>query len=302
MTTTNEAHDTRPPVAIGGVGGSGTRLVAQLLQGLDVHIGGDLNQANDLLWFTLLFKRQEILGCDDAEFDLLTRALVSGLRGGEALDRETCAVLQALSAQDRAQHPASWLKERATSLRDAAGRPRFHGSWGWKEPNTHVVIERLWQRLPTLRYIHVVRHGLDMAYSGNQNQLHLWGPVVLEAGGPASPARSLAYWCRVHRYMQQLLARNQDRMYWLDYDALCRNPHAELSAMYRFLGYCSGPSEEQCNLIQPPRPKWVGMDDMDTFDATDMAFVRSLGYDMPVPASLEPDATRQADCRTPTYG
>jgi len=277
VTTKDEAHDTRPPVAIGGVGGSGTRLVAQLLKGLDVHIGGDLNQANDLLWFTLLFKRQEILGCDDAEFDLLTRAMVSGLRGGHALDRETCAVLQALSAQDRAQHPASWLKERAISLRDAAGRPRFHGSWGWKEPNTHVVIERLWQRLPTLRYIHVVRHGLDMAYSGNQNQLMLWGPRVLGDEGEVSPRRSLRYWCQVHRRMRALLAANPQRMYWLDYDNFCRNPHEEFEHLRRFLAL---PSSKVPGLsaVRPPGEPRHARCDLSGLAPADLAYVSSLGY------------------------
>ncbi|HWK73037.1 MAG TPA: sulfotransferase [Povalibacter sp.] len=286
--TATDACASRPPVAIGGVGGSGTRLVAQLLREAGVHIGGDLNQANDLLWFTLLFKREEILDCDDAEFDLLTQALVSGLRGGQPLDRATCALLQDLSARGRAQHPASWLRSRAVSLRDAARQPRFHGNWGWKEPNTHVVIERLWQRLPTLRYIHVVRHGLDMAYSSNQNQLHLWGPSVLGTGGEATPARSLAYWCKVHKRMQGLLAKNPDRMYWLDYDALCRDPEAELSALYRFLDYSSRPTGAQCDMIQPPRSRWVELDGTDAFDPADIAFVHSLGYDTTAPAGTEP--------------
>ena len=53
------------PVAIGGVGGSGTRLIAQLLMELGVYMGSDRNDANDNLWFTLLFKRIEILFASD---------------------------------------------------------------------------------------------------------------------------------------------------------------------------------------------------------------------------------------------
>jgi hypothetical protein len=44
-------------VAIGGVGGSGTRIVAQLIKDAGFYLGSDLNSANDNLWFTLLFKR-----------------------------------------------------------------------------------------------------------------------------------------------------------------------------------------------------------------------------------------------------
>lgn len=45
------------PVVIGGVGGSGTRVVAELLENLGFYIGSDLNTASDNLTYTLLFKR-----------------------------------------------------------------------------------------------------------------------------------------------------------------------------------------------------------------------------------------------------
>ncbi len=67
-------HDS--PVAIGGVGGSGTRVVAQLLMKLGFYIGSDLNKANDNLWFVLLFNRIEILSIPDDQF----KALLARLR------------------------------------------------------------------------------------------------------------------------------------------------------------------------------------------------------------------------------
>ena len=45
------------PVIIGGVGGSGTRVVAEIINLLGFYIGDDLNPAKDNLWFLLLFKR-----------------------------------------------------------------------------------------------------------------------------------------------------------------------------------------------------------------------------------------------------
>ena len=45
------------PVVIGGVGGSGTRVVAEIIKRLGFYIGDDLDSANDNLWFLLLFKR-----------------------------------------------------------------------------------------------------------------------------------------------------------------------------------------------------------------------------------------------------
>jgi hypothetical protein len=47
------------PVAIRGVGGSGTRLVADIVLELGFYLGADLNYERDNLWFTLLLKRPE---------------------------------------------------------------------------------------------------------------------------------------------------------------------------------------------------------------------------------------------------
>ena len=45
------------PVVIGGVGGSGTRVLAEILSLFGFYLGNDLNGAKDNLVYTLLFKR-----------------------------------------------------------------------------------------------------------------------------------------------------------------------------------------------------------------------------------------------------
>lgn len=45
------------PTAIGGLGGSGTRVFAALLQEAGIYIGDCLNEPLDNLWFTVLIKR-----------------------------------------------------------------------------------------------------------------------------------------------------------------------------------------------------------------------------------------------------
>ena len=52
------------PVVVGGVGGSGTRVIAQLLQSLDFDMGSDLNESLDDLSFTALFKRPSLWPID----------------------------------------------------------------------------------------------------------------------------------------------------------------------------------------------------------------------------------------------
>jgi hypothetical protein len=240
-------------------------------------MGNDLNRASDTLWFTLLFKRPEILRSSDSEFDLLTRALVAALTGGRPLPPEIEAWIISLTTHDRPQG-ADWLRNRVDSLIAAAASPAHRGTWGWKEPNTHLFIERLWRHIPDLRYVHVVRHGLDMALSSNRNQLRVWGHEVLGGHDANTPAQALRYWCWVQRRMQEVLASNPDRMYWLDYDAMCREPMRVLGDLLRFLGYDADRARDLSTLIHPPKAPRHATAPLSLFMPEDVAYVRSLGY------------------------
>ena len=46
-------------IAIGGLGGSGTRAVAEVFKQTGIYMGDDLNRANDNLLFTRLFKNPD---------------------------------------------------------------------------------------------------------------------------------------------------------------------------------------------------------------------------------------------------
>jgi hypothetical protein len=47
--------------------------------------------------------------------------------------------------------------------------------WGWRNPLSHIYLDFLSQYFKNLKYIFIIRNGLDMAYSNNQNQLINWG-------------------------------------------------------------------------------------------------------------------------------
>ena len=104
------------PVVIGGIGGSGTRLIAQCLKELGYLMGADLNPAYDNLWFTLLFKRVEILSSSEREFDELLEILLSGMAGAGEFTPYQINLINSLASKDRDQHPASWLRKRAKTL------------------------------------------------------------------------------------------------------------------------------------------------------------------------------------------
>jgi len=276
--------DEPPPIAVGGVGGSGTRLVAQFLLDLGFFLGADLNGSNDTLWFTLLFKRREILETPDAAFRDLVHVFCLAMNGSAPLTVAQHDLVARLAEADRPDHDAEWLRERVHSLEAwTAGAPRASGPWGWKEPNTHVVLPRLAPLLPGLKYVHVVRNGLDMAYSSNQAQLGLWGPPFLGLDGvEPSPRLSLKYWREVHRRVIEAGKELGDRFLMLNYDRLCREPEEGLEAFLRFLGARPEPATRDRLLASIHRPESAGRyrrHPPSDVDPDDVAFVRGLGFD-----------------------
>jgi hypothetical protein len=280
-----------PPVAVGGVGGSGTRLIAEILRRLDYHVGEDLNEAGDNLWFPLLFKRVELVKADSApgDFDRAVHIFRAAMIGDGALTQGDEAWVQSLAVRARPRHSAAWLGERAESLVRAARqhRGRRAGRWGWKAPNTHVFLDRLPSRFPEMRYIHVMRNGLDMAHSANQNQLKLWGRHFFGHGKyKISPRWSLKYWCLVHRRITTLGSEMSERYLLLNYDAFCAAPREGLRELLRFLDVSISAETESAliPLVHPPesigRFKRHGLQ---PFDPEDVAYVQSLGFDADVP-------------------
>jgi hypothetical protein len=130
-------------VAIGGIGGSGTRLGAALLQLLGYYIGDDLNEALDNLWFTLLFKRRSILKECEPNFCALAALFFSRMSGETDFSPEQRECVSRLAQGGRLQHPREWLHQRAESFLSATCLRHAGQPWGWKEPNTHIVIGRM---------------------------------------------------------------------------------------------------------------------------------------------------------------
>ena len=270
------------PVAIGGVGGSGTRVGAALLQMLGYYIGDDLNGALDNLWFTLLFKRRSVLLESEPELRQLVAFFRSRMSGEANFSDEQRALIIRLSGDGRLQHPRNWLEERAESFLNGFSSKRGGQPWGWKEPNTHIVIDRIFQYEPELRYIHFVRHPLDMALSANQHQLENWGPIMLSREVVIEPRQSLTYWCAAHRRVLSFVSRWPRRTLMVDFDALCANPDPHCAEISNFLG-AELSNEVKANfrdLVEKGRPAGsrFATADLGLFDPIDLSYLANWGY------------------------
>lgn len=272
------------PLAIGGVGGSGTRVVAAAAIALGVSMGHDLNDPLDNLGFTLLFKHAQAPALPEAEFDRHVALFAAAMTGTRRLNARERQLLMELAAMPRPgfsgmQHSAEWLAERARRLAEPVPALPPAARWGWKEPNTHVVLPQLLSALPGLRYVHVVRNGLDMAFSRNQNQLALWGERWLQRPVRPVPHDALAYWCAVHRRIQTIGNAMGPHFLWLDYDAMCAEPARELERLIEFLDAPRSALPTLLPLVQPqPTSGRHRAHPLDGFAVDDLDYLRSLGH------------------------
>jgi hypothetical protein len=269
------------PVAIGGVGGSGTRIIAVFLQMLGYYLGDDLNEAMDNLWFTLLFKRRSVLVESETDFCSLVSLFISRMSGRTDISEQERSRVFRLAQEERIQHSPDWLTERAYSFSNGRTSKHLSQSWCWKEPNTHIVIERILACQSDLRYIHVVRHPLDMAVSGNQNQLLNWGPIFLSRDVIVEPRLSLSYWCAAHRRVAKLMRYWPGRAMVIDFDALCAAPGPNCEEIAKFLGakLSNETLASFSNFVH--RPESAGRFsslDLGQFNASDLAYVAEIGY------------------------
>ncbi|MFV8818294.1 sulfotransferase [Haliea sp. E17] len=273
------------PVVIGGLGGSGTRLVASLLRRMGVFLGGELNGSLDNLWFSLLFVRRSILLKSESEFDRLAWLFANAMRHGIEVSAEQMELLEAARNCDRSPVlPPELLAQAADSLLRTASGDRKHPHWGWKEPNSHIVLPQLDRCFPQMKYVYVVRNGLDMAFSENQNQVrYLWGDLLLEDPSAPGPERSLKYWIAAHRRMQGFQERMGGRLHFLNFDRLCREPEAELELLREFAGIQISRKEvaELAATVRVPGSSGrFRQHDLSRFDRADIAFVRDMGFDI----------------------
>jgi len=213
------------PVAIGGVGGSGTRVVAEMLMRLGIDLGSNLNTASDNLNFTRCFKRQDwFMNFPD--------------------ERELSAAWETFIDQGIECEDGTLATSGSTAV------PR----WGWKEPNAHIFLPFLFKNVPEFKYIHVLRNGLDMAFSDNQNQPKNWGQFILNSpcDDQITPIYSLDYWIAANIRALKFQQEMKGSFLLINYDELCKNPKKELAKLLLFVNR-SGNLDELASFINPPK-------------------------------------------------
>jgi len=219
---------------IGATGGSGTRAVARVVQQAGLWIGNHLNESMDAVEF------------------------------GSYFDRWINAFLQAtdhwkkpLPAEQRVAMVADLqplLYRHLEGLLSSGGVVAWL-AWGWKAPRSMYLLP-FWDDLfPSLRFLHVVRDGHDMAFSSNQNQLLKHGDAMLgpATAGQPQPLRSIALWSQANTMVARYGTRRLgDRYMRIRFEDLCTKPVNTVVKILVFFGLPPGMAERAAALITPP--------------------------------------------------
>lgn len=223
------------PIAVGAIGGSGTRVVSQILQSVGYFFGDLQSKANDTLWAALMVGNADMLTVSDAYFQERLRYLITALsdRPRDGLSAER---LQVLFEEYRPNMPAHRADEAFENIGDwLFHRPPNTRPWGWKAPTTHFFAERILESFPDIKYLHVIRDPYDLALSKNQRQFEKWSNALYDLSGYDDDNQRLKFWLETTDKIATVQTRFPARVRILKLEDLCRDPKREVSALFDYL-------------------------------------------------------------------
>jgi hypothetical protein len=285
------------PVIIGGVGGSGTRVVAEIVALYGFFMGKDLNNASDNLSYTLLFKRPAWF----RKYYPMNKRFITGLSimekalltGEELTYKERVFLKRAAKQMSKHGHThdgrgrGDWVLGRLPVIKYGLPlKAEQYAGWGWKEPNTHLALEAFEKYFPNFKYIHTVRHGLDMAFSDNQQQLYNWGPlfgIKVPEKQEEIPLASFRFWVEANRRAIETGKKlGPDKFLLLNFDKLCDAPHKEVIKIADFLGITLSDEILAAAARRPSKPGSTGRYREHpgiVYSPDDLAFLKELGFE-----------------------
>ncbi len=231
------------PIVATGRGGSGTRLLAMALQELGVFLGTHSNGH-----------------CEDSIewVDILYSLTIQKLTG-QASDRD---------------HITGELANRARSVFSrgncAAGQP-----WGWKLPESMLVLPELSKAFPNAKFVHLVRHPLSCCLRRTHRTSRMNNPVGAATLNSAyqwlswdhdpredpDHIRNAASWVfQVEQVCQFGRRLGSDHYLELKYEELCESPQKLSDQLSQFLGVSSVTSELK-STIEASRMSRMRMND-----------------------------------------
>ena len=277
--------DNQNVVAVGGMGGSGSRVVATLIEAMGFYMGNYLNQERDNITFTRLFKNPDwFKTATRDDFNLRFHLFVRITKGEKLTPKQVQMYLKAVA--ENHLHSATVLHRAAFVLRNRLHPLVRNSKWAWKEPNTHIMIDRVIPLADKIRYIHVLRHGLDMAFSKNRQQLINWGWMFgLDSTANQSIdiyRKQLEFWIRsTKRVLEICPPALGGNFYVLNYNRLLNHPEKEIESLAGFLNADLSKKRRDMltkKIIKPRTDGRYKTHDLSIFSDRQLDQVREFGF------------------------
>jgi Sulfotransferase family len=197
-----------PPVVVGATGGSGTRVMVQVLRKAGWFMGNRVNPRNEdslpiACFLTKWLKR--LKDFPNVHPDILARAI-----------REFQRMIH--------------IHRRGVPSPDAR--------WGWKNPRSLWLVPFLVNQFPKLKFVHMIRDARDMMLSENIFFLRQNGHWLLGPDWWRNPeAAQLELWRKSNKRALEF-AQNclKDSYHMVRYEDLVRKPAETISGVMSFLG------------------------------------------------------------------
>lgn len=167
-----------PPMIMGGVGGSGTRLVAKILQ--------------DTQQFGLLFSSSESLDSYSNRYcDLNEEKLIFELiRATKSLHYKIDSLPESLAQK---------INVGTSQLIDSIlSEGRSLKTWGWKEPKIIYWLPALIQKIPQLKFVHIIRDARSINQFHIEESAQLYEAFFEQKAPDDSRQRFEEVWARVN--------------------------------------------------------------------------------------------------------
>lgn len=282
------------PTIIGGLGGSGTRIVAQIMDAAGIFMGAEIDDAYDIrLWawyveyYAPLFKKdmnhRQIFLRQMKRFQRRYSAPFDG-----SLNRWLGSLMD---LRDRIFHGATF-KVCMEEFKKYRSLPKFsvvhYQGWGWKSPPAMHRLKELGSFYQNLKYVHVMRNGLDMAYSGNQRQFKQWAPFygIQVNNDTYEVSQYIDFWIQVNQsVLEQAQKYLPNRFYVLNFEKLCDQPRDEIEKLFDFLEL--PPDRERvtecAKLVRPPSSrKRYQNHDLTSVQTSQLHVLKQMGFNVAI--------------------
>lgn len=209
------------PIVAAGRGGSGTRLLSQMLQSLGVFMGNELNESEDSVEWV----------------DLVYELVLSKLESDTYL----------FSAQIKEK-----FEKKAIEILSLGGQAA-DALWGWKLPETVMCTPEIFTVFPKAKLVHLVRHPITSSLrrthltSRTDNPLgvatlkaaysHIgWTPTRID-NNPNYLNNAATWLYQIHQ-IQTFASKTlgPDQYIVLRYEDLCQSPRHTQSTLANFIG------------------------------------------------------------------